>query len=291
MKHLFSFRRALYIAAMITLTCALVIGVSLWRTAAVRDDPTTAGKERFKASVRDGVGREVRFGRNGDDRNSVRASVESAVQFMRKRSGVDLRGQTKTRLADMETRVLAGASRRITTDELSEILAATAVERIAVANDEEIGRAVETLRGFDAPDLPSGFRNSRAHVRLRASAPTDLTPEQLTLRVKAVRAADPITRELLKIMVKRAVGDELQKRTKSLGETVPEQFGAVASEGYTPLQAVLIAYSVASDDLLADSADNLQRRLKGIHDGIERLTGQPYPRSEGHFAYGPNGYL
>lgn len=290
MKHLTLPRRTLFVAALVALAGALVVGVSLRRTAAVRYDQAVA-KQKFMASVRDGVGSEVSFARRGDNANGVCASVESAAHFMRQRSGVDLRGQTKTRLADMEGRTLNGTLRRITPDELSEAIAATAVERLAVSSDEEIGRAVETLRGFDAPDLPDSFRNGRAHVQLRANAATNLTPEQLAAQLKAARDADPVTRTLIKAGAKRGVSEEVQKRTLYLGEAVPEQFGTAATEGFTPLQAVLIAYSAASDDPLAYSAANLQKRLASMHDGIERLTGRHYPSPDGHLAYGPNGYI
>jgi hypothetical protein len=291
MKNLSWFRRVRFIATIIALTSGSAIGVSLWRSAAVRINSTTDGKQKFMAGVREGVGKEVRLVRHGDDTKSVRASVESLSQFMSKRSSVDLPGQTKSRLADMETRTLAGASRRITADELSEILAATAIERIAVSTDEEINRAVETMRGFDAPDLPASFRNTRTHARLRASVASNISPENLAFQIRAVRSADFASRALIKIAIKRTVATEVQKRTRYLSEAVPEQFGAVASEGYSPLQAVLIAYASASDDPLAGSTDDLQTRMKSLHDGIERLTGRHYPGSDGRFAYGPNGYI
>ncbi|HJQ32731.1 MAG TPA: hypothetical protein VJ866_11145 [Pyrinomonadaceae bacterium] len=290
MRRLTLPRRALFVAALIAVTGALIISVSLRRTAAVRYEQAVA-KQKFLASVRDGVGSEVSFARRGDTSNGVRASVESAAHFMRQRSGVDLRGQTKTRLADMEARALNGTLRRITPDELSEAISATAVERVAASSDEEIGRAAETLRGFNAPDLPDSFRNARAHVQLRANSASDITPEQLAAQVKAARDADPVTRALIKAGVKRAASEEVQKRTKYLGEAIPEQFGSAAAEGFTPLQAVLIAYSAASDDPLADSAANLQKRLASVHDGIERVTGRHYPGPDGHLAYGPNGYI
>lgn len=291
MKQLSSFRRVLFIATMTVITCALAIGVSLWRTAAVRNDRTTEARQKFKESVHEGVGSEVRFARQGDDRNSVFASIESAAHFMRQRSGVDLSGQTKTRLADMEARTLDGTTRRITPDELSEILAATVVERITVANDAEINHAVETMQGFNAPDLPEGFRKSRAQVLLRANTASVITPKQLTAQVKLLRATNPITRALITAGIKQAASSEVQKRLKYLSEAVPEQFGRAATEGFTPTQAVLIAYSAASDDPLADSTVNLQKRLLSVRDGIERLTGQHYPSPEGHLAYGVNGYI
>lgn len=276
---------------MIALVCAVSISVSIRRTSAVPTDRNTELKEEFKASVRDGVGSEVQFAKSGDDTKNVRASVESAAQFMRKRSGVDLNGQTKTKLADMEASTLAGTSRRITPDELSEIIATTALERISVAGDEEISRAAETLKGFDAPDLPDSFRRGRTQVRLRASIASGLTSEQFVSQAKAIRDADPILKyTVLKPVATRMAANEVQSCTRNLSEAVPEQFGA-ASTGITPLQAILIAYSIASEDRLAYSAVNLQKRMGFLQGAITKTIGQPYPSPNGHRAYGPNGYI
>lgn len=292
MKYISSLQRGHLIALAIALGCvAASSGDSIRRTAAVANDVVAQSKESFKASVRDGVGSEVQFAKAGDDAKNVRASVESAVQFMRRRSGVDLRGQTKTRLADMEASALAGASRRITPEELSEIIAATALERISVASDDEINRAAETLKGFDAPDLPDSFRRGRTQVRLRSSLASGMSEEKFVSSVKAIRDANSIIKDtLLKPVATRMAANEVQACARNLSEAVPEQFGN-ASTGLTPLQAVLIAYSVVSEDRLAYSAANLQKRMQFLQEAVTKTIGRPYPSPNGHFAYGPNGYL
>ena len=265
MKYLSHLKQVWFIVLLIALVCAVSIGVSMRRTNAVPFDRDAELKEKFKAAVRDGVGNEVQFAKSGDDIKNARASIESASQFMRKRSGVDLNGQTKTRLADMEASTLSGMSRRITPDELSEIIAATALKRISAASNEEISRAAETLRGFDDPDLPDPFRRGRANVRLRANRwGVDPTPEEFVSQVKAIRDADPVIKSaILKPVATRAASAEVQRRAKYLGESVPEQFGS-ALVGLTPLQAVLIAYSTASDDPLTDSNSNLRKRMRYV---------------------------
>jgi hypothetical protein len=292
MKYLSCLKRVQFVALVVALVCAVGIGVSIRHTKAVANDRNAELKEKFKAAVRDGIGSEVQFTKPGDDAKNVRASVESATQFMRKRSGVDLRGQTKTRLADMESSASAGMSRRITPDELSEIIATTTLERLSTASDEEINRAAETLKGFDAPDLPDSFRRGRANVRLRANRwGVDPTPEQFVSQVEAIRDADPtIKSAILKPMATRAASSEIQRRAKYLSESVPEQFGS-ATTGLTPLQAILIAYSTLSDDPLTDSNSNLRKRMEYIQGIVTKQTGQPYPSPAGHLAYGPNGYI
>lgn len=292
MKYLSCLKRVWFVALVVALICTVGIGVSVRHTNAVANDRNAELKEKFKAAVRDGIGNEVQLVRPGDGIKSVRASVESAAQFMRTRSGVDLRGQTKTRLADMESSTLAGMSRRITPDELSEILAVTTLERLSAASDEEINRAAETLKGFDDPNLPDSFRRGRVNVRLRANRwGVDPTPEQFVSQVKAIRDADPIIKSaIIKPVATRAASSEIQRRAKYLGESVPEQFGSAAT-GLTPLQAVLIVYSTISDDPLTDSNSNLRKRMEYIQGIVTKQTGQPYPSPDGHLAYGPNGYI
>ena len=290
MKYLSYLKRGWPMALMIALACAASIGLSIKYTGAIPND-RDGGFEKFKATVRDGIGSEVQFAKPGDDVKNVRASVESAVQFMRRRSGVDLRGQTKTRLADMEASTLAGTSHPVTPDELSEIIALTALERISVASDDEISRAAETLKGFDAPDLPDSFRRGRTHVQLRASIESNETPEQFISQVKAIRDADPVIKySVLKLAATHMAANEIQSCTRNLSEAVPEQFGST-STGLTPLQAVLISYSIVSEDRLAYSSLNLQKRMEFLQAAITKTIGQPYPSPDGRLAYGPNGYI
>src|SRR2546430_2162796 len=290
MKYLSYLKRGWFMALMLALVCAASVGVNIRSSNAIPND-RNAEFEKFKADVRDGVGSEVQFARPGDHVKNVRESVESAAQFMRRRSGVDLRGQTKTRLADMEASTLAGTSRRITPDELSEIIAVTALERISAASDDEISRAAETLKGFDAPDLPDSFRRGRTHVQLRASVESNVAPEQFISQVKAIRDADPVIKySVLKPAATHIAANEIQSCTRNLSEAVPEQFG-LASTGLTPLQAVLISYSIVSEDRLAYSSLNLQKRMEFLQAAITKTIGQLYPSPSGHLAYGPNGYI
>ncbi len=292
MKHTVFLRRARLVVLIVALVCVASIGVSIRRSSALPVDRKTELNENFKAAVRDGIGTEVQLAKPGDDAENVRASVESAAQFMRRRSGVDLRGPTKSRLAEMEASTLAGTTRRITPDELSEIIAIVAFERISEASDEEINRAAETLRGFNAVDLPDTFQRGRGRVQLRANRwGVDPTPEQFVLQVKAIRDADPIVKyTLLKPVAIRMAAEETRRRAKYLSESVPEQFGSAPSL-ISPLQAVLITYSTVSDDPLTDSIANLQQRMEYVQGIAARHAGQPYPSPRGRLAYGPNGYL
>lgn len=172
---------------------------------------------------------------------------------------------------------------------MAEILTQTALERISRSTDQEIDYAAETLRGFDAADLPESFRRGRDKIKLRASIAGSATPEDFKAQVKSLRNADSASKEIFRGAAKVAIGNEVTRRVSSLNDAIPEKFAS--SNGLTPIQAVLITYSVASDDQLMDSASNLQKRLRSIQIGFTRITGKTYASPDGHFAYGPNGYV
>lgn len=290
MKLISLLRRARVISVALVVLCFVLTGVSLWHSFAENQNKAAEARRQFNARLQDGVGSEIRFAKHGDDTNNVRASVNSLAHFMFVRSGVKLSGHTKNRLASMEASTHIGSSRRILPDELSDILAVTAMERVSTLRDDEINHAAETLRGFDASDLPDSFRRGRDKVKMRASKAGSLTPDQFIAQAKTIRGADDTSRNIFKGAAKNTIAPEIQDRIKFLSEALPEQFGA-ASNGLTPMQSVLIAYSVVSDDVLADSEINLPKRMKSIQEGISKATGQSYASPDGHFAYGVNGYI
>jgi len=273
------------------LICAAVVSAGVLSAIAVQRNKITEMKQQFRARIRDGVGAEVHFARQDDDHGSIQASVDSAAQFIFKRSGLKLTEHTKKQLAGVETRTLAGEQRRITPEELSDILAVIALERISGLRDTEIEYAAEILRGFDAPDLPDSFRRSRQkRIKMRSSRTDNLSPDKFIAQVKAIQKADEASREIFLGAAKSAASVEIQNRIKLFAEAAPEQFGTAAN-GLTPLQALLLTYSVASDDLLYDSTSNLKKSMKARQDKIMKDTGESYPSPAGHLAYGTNGYI
>jgi hypothetical protein len=265
------------------------MGLGLY-TSAIRRNKDAESKQAFHKRLRNGVGREVRLTKTGDGPDNVQAAVNSLARFIHIRSGIRLGRQTKAKLTDLEKRTLSGEYRLITVDELSDAISRTATERIANLSDEEINYAAECLRGFNAPDLPESFRRARNKVRLRASKVDELTPDQFVEQVKALRRADEASRSIFKGATKNIIAGQIKGRKQYLGEALPEQFGTT-NGGITPLQALLITYSVASDDLLTDSEEDLHKRMRSLQEGITRLKGEPFPSPEGHSAYGPNGYV
>ncbi|HKO44188.1 MAG TPA: hypothetical protein VJU84_13005 [Pyrinomonadaceae bacterium] len=294
---LFLFRRATAIALVLGALGLVVTVVSIWKSYALQADHQADGKRRFHERIRDGVGREVQFASPGDPPGIVRAAVNSVDNFIFKRSGIKFSGATKDRLAEMEQRALNGETKRLTISELNHILTATAFERLGTLTDEEILHIDDTLRGFNSPDLPSKLRRRDILLPGRVVAiPKDRFVDQL----KAVREQTRTDLgDVLRGDTHRAIEDTVQKRVSALSEAVPEKFGGVwnvagnrdGGSGVTPLQALLIAYSAATTDLLCDSEANLNKYMMDMQKGRTRHLGENFPSPEGHHAFGVNGYL
>lgn len=298
MKHLLSiFRRArvfLFVLAGLGLTIAVT---SLWRSSALKADKEAEGKRQYHARIRDGVGREVEFALPGDPVGRIHASVNSVDNFIFKRSGVKLSGATKNRIAEMEQRTLNGEAKRLTVSQLNDVLTDTAFERLGRITDEEILHVDETLRGFNAPNLPKRF--GRRAINLPGQS-VFISREKFVEQVKAMRnqTTTPLG-HVLHGATHRAIRDVVHRRVSTFSEAVPEKFTGAwdltnnreGTTGLTPLQAVLIAYSTASMDLLIDSEAGVIKEMKSLQAGLSRIDGEKYPNPEGHLAYGVNGYL
>ena len=298
MKHLLLlFRRARFFVLALGVLGLMVAAVSMWRSSALQTDKQAEGKRQFHQRIRDGVGREVQFASPGDPSGVIRASVNSVDNFIFKRSGVKLSGATKTRLAEMEQLTLSGKTRRLRISEVDEVLTSTAFERLGRLTDEEILHVDDALRGFNAPDLPRGW-GGRRHIHLPGRSVL-ISSAEVVQQLKAMRdQTNTPLGEVLKAAAHREIQENVHRRIKVLSEAVPEKFVGAwdttnnreGDTGVTPLQSVLIAYSVASSDDLCDSEANLTKEMKGIQGGLTRLLGEKYPSPEGHFAYGANGY-
>jgi len=298
MKHLLSvFRRARFLILVLGGLTLMVAIVGLWRTSAWQQDKQADMKREFHERVRDGVGREVKFASPGDPPGAVRASVNSVDNFIFKRSGVKLSGATKNRLAEMEQRALAGTTRRLSAFELGDVLTATALERISILTDEEILHADDSLRGFKSPDLPKKYDRLAIHFPGQL---VFISTEKFVKQVKTLRdqTGTPLA-DIYRGAALTVVNDRVRGEVSLLSEAVPEQFGGVWNVsanklgpiGLSPLQAVLVAYSLASGDFLCYSETNLNKYLLGLQAALTRINGENYPSPEGHFAYGVNGYV
>jgi hypothetical protein len=300
MKYLTFLKHIRYAVVALVLACAVIIAAGVWRSSAVRYSDKAALKRQFFERIRDGVGREVGLAKRGDSHGQVRAAVNSVVNFIEKRSGIKLSEETKRRLAAMEERTQNGGSCGLTTNELGDAINATVLWRFSTLSDQEIVHVDDTLRGFNAPDLPKNFDRS---FKLPGGIVFIGMPSEKTVaRLKAARdqLGTPVG-EIFEGMTRKVVRERVQNRAQYLSEAVPEQFGnmwdvsnnresSTADGGITPLQAFLIAYSLAGDDYLSDSQESLNKLMRGHQASLVKACGK-YPDPAGHQVYGVNGYL
>lgn len=300
MKYLTFLKPARYAVVALMLACAVIVTASVWRSSAVRFSDKDKLKQQFHARIRDGVGREVGLAKRGDSPGQIRAAVNSVVSFIEKRSGIKLSEETKSRLAAMEESTQNGAGRRLTTNELGGVINATLLGRLSTLSDQDIAQVDDTLRGFNAPDLPKNYNRD---FKLPGGIVLIGMPSEKTVaRLKAVRdQLGTPAGDIFEGMLRKIVRERVQNRAQYLSEALPEQFGnmwdvsndresSITDGGITPLQAFLIAYSLASDDYLSDSQDSLNKRMRGHRASLVKACGK-YPSPAGHHAYGVNGYI
>jgi hypothetical protein len=273
----------------LSLMAVLLLGtafVGIWNVSAVRVD-----KEQFYERLRDGAGKEITIAKPGDSFQAVQASVDSLSNFVEYRSGLVLSKSSKERLAKLEAETLAGQRKYLTAADLSDIMLEVLFERATSATSEEIERAANTLRGFEHPDLPEEYKNGRKFVMLRANMPTKTTVAELVNHINKIKNSDDQSKLIYRSMASRLIGEQVAGRATSLRNSMPEKY-ELATTNLSPVQVLLIAYSVAADDNLLDSATNLKHRMKAIQKWMEKkYKGKQYPASEQYKAYGPNGYL
>ena len=252
-------------------------GIAVWNVSRQPAKASAQDKQHLNKQLRKGVGSEVQFA-SMPDRTSE--AVASAADFIYWRSGLEMSDETKKKLAYAESNVLTGASQRISVSELTDSMTTLVVERLATLTDEEIRWVAEV--SSDA----NGQMRSRADGKWGV-----LNKKQLTQQAKAGREwsqrGDFALRDALHSMLEGEVND----RVSTLSAALPEQFGQAGDEGLTPTQALLIAYSVATDDQLTDSRSDIQQAVvqQRIDTGETRekkkklkVSGRPY---------GPNGFL
>lgn len=255
MKVLRSLSHARLVLVVLVLTAGTIISTSLWRVAALRPGEKTVApenrKETLKERLRNGVGSEVRFAAPNASRESVDASVRTVADFIYRRSNMAMSAVTKERLAETEWEVLNGRRRRISVDELPDVFTEIATQSLATLTDKEISRTVGTF------STPQGEVSPRMRGAWGLATEDELSAELRTGREESRRRSPAFMAEL-NAQVKQSV----EEKTSALVELAPEQFGELAERGVTPLQALLIGYSIAANDPLDGSDEDLAAQIK-----------------------------
>jgi len=247
--------------------CVGITSIGMWRaTAGQKQKLSDGSKQSVLQAVRKGLGHEVYFATNGNSAQQVFASVQSVDSFIHARSNMKMSKETKERLARMEKDVLTGASRYIRAEDLSVALADTLTERFAELTDQDIDYVAKTTQ------------RSNEQLVLRKNGDHAASPEGFVAMARGLREqsrrSDTATHDALLT----AINEQLADRLELFKEATPEKFSH-GDEGITPLQALVVTYSIAADDDLAGSREELNRAA---------LSGPNATRAK---AYGSNGRI
>jgi hypothetical protein len=286
MRLLKGLQRRPWMAIALVIACAVVGGVAVWRASRLKAEASTAevtskNKQNLQARLHKGVGSEVRFATASATSKQIAEAVRSTADFIYWRSGLRMSDATKQKMVEAESNVLQGKAQHITIEELTDNLTATVVERLATLTDVEIGQAAQVSSDEQGQIL------SRANGKWGA-----LTQRELIQQAKSGREwtkrGDVALRPALRSMIEEEVND----RVVTLGAALPEQFGQARAQGITPMQALLIAYSVAADDPLTDSRSDITQMLvqKRMDAGQTREQRKAQTSISGR-PYGPHGFL
>jgi len=242
-------RRRLTFISLFTL-CALIVGVGSktiqTSQAAQKENPA---KQKLHEQIRADLGHQTRFPVEGDSLEQVSASVESVANFVYARSGLRMSDETKKKLVEVEQDILRGKANRISVEELTGTVTETASDRLKTITDKEIEEAAQIYL------TPKGEILTRASGNLGV-----LSKDEFGAQLKADRKMSQTGDAALKDAIRPMVDGEAKDRLTNLGEALPEQFGQAQSRGVTPLQALVISYSVVADDPLAFSKSDLAQQ-------------------------------
>ncbi len=282
------------IAVTIAVVCGVVSIIGIWRSSALQNDKRAQARQETIASLRKGID-EIQFASVDSSHAEVSVSVESFARFVDARAGVTLSERLRTRLAAMERSTLKGHTERIPAEDLSDILTSWLFGQIGSLSDQEVDRAIETLRGFDAPDLPDSFKRGRRFIQPRASQIGPEVTPALVAEIKSLRDQAAAGDQSFKALLGSFVSREVEHIGRLLPDALPDRFTkrTTASEKeslqLTPLQAALIAYAVVSDDPLTGSLAGQRKHMRAVQEWQIKKRGH-YPDPEMYKPYGVNGY-
>lgn len=264
--------------AIATVLAFLVLGgTGIWYASRLPAEASSEDKQNIRNQLQRGVGSEVRLASRPEQ---AEQAVASAANFIRGRSGLKLSAEFQKRLAKAESDVLSGKSRYITVEELTGDMTAAVVDRLATLTDEEIQQAAE-----QSADVNGQIR-SRADAKWGV-----MSKKELVQQAKAGREWSQRGDSGLQIGLRSMIEGEVNDRVSALSTHLPEQFGNANSQGLTPTQALLIAYSVATDDPLTNSRSDIAEMLKQTRMDQAVTREQWKAQNRSNQPYGPNGFL
>lgn len=252
-------------------------GIAIWYLSRLPAKASAEDKHHLQNQLRKGIGSEVRFASRPEQADEA---VASAADFIHSRSGLKMSDELKKKLAKAESDVLNGKSPYITVNELTDDMTAAVVDRLATLTDKEIHDATE------ASSDANGEIRSRSDAKWGVMSKKDLIEQ-----AKAAREWSQRGDAGLQIGLRSMIEGEVNDRVSTLSTLLPEQFGKANFQGLTPTQALLIAYSVASDDPLTNSRSDIAEMLKQKRMDERQTRKQWKTQDLSGLPYGPHGWL
>ena len=241
----------------------------VWRSLAVPKQPIASS---IHESIKRGLGSEVKFASPGDPKGQIVASVESVDNFLFQRAGLRMSKETKDRLATMEENTLNGITRRLSAEDIVVSLTGTINERLSYLTDQEIDFAERTMQKDGSLVLP---RRSPAYA---------VTPEQFGTDARQLRDNLRQGNQVARDMVQRVVDESVYDRLSLFSEAVPDKFAGF--DGFTPLQALVLSYSIVADDNLSGSSEDLKQAGIAVKANDRKAFGK-----EGHVFRAPIDFI
>jgi len=219
----------------------------------------------------------------GGPANDLQRKVESTAKFIYERSGLELSAELKRRLLATEQRLLDGPGARITTSQRIDILTDIAVERLSSLSDQEIKLALDSYRHDPDPKYD--------YVEITSDGKHTTTSRDFVRTLETFRALsrrdDAALRNTLREFIHgKGVGEGVNGRVELYRKSLTDFAGAEG--GLTASQALLVVYSLVSDDILSVPTDRLRAQMEHVH---ETIGGNQYPSPSERFPFGANGYL
>lgn len=266
------------------LSCAFAVLVVLLASQS-QPAKSITGLEKFKDDVRMGLA-EIDLPQSPDE-SEIDAGVRRFADFVYYRSGLKISDANLSLLGKQELvsqMSYTGVSRR----KLSRHIASNALSRLPKLTDAEIDYIAENLRGFYFPGLPEGYRKGRSTITLRGDGRGRMDLENFRSEFRVVR--DSGVNLIMRQVIAYEIDNEFSNKLRFLASVDPVLFGNAESR-LTPLQALLVVYSIAAEDPLAYDRDGLEQRMRSLQEGLYRIAGTSWPDPKNYRAYGENGYL
>lgn len=222
-------------------------------------------RNKFYSQMREGAGTEIKYPKN-QNAEEVQNGVDSLADFIQARSGFEI-SKWQDRIAELEQKNTADNSSLISSGELSNILSEVAVNRFTRLTDKEIEQIAETMS------------EDKNYVLLRADGRGSVQKSEFVKELKNARAKADKKSNKLKNKMSLFLKSEINKRLSVYSKAVPEYYGKSQTAGLTPIQAVLLTYSVISDDWLQDSTSNLEK-IEAEFKEKSGVTNKPKPFGE-----------